>query len=250
MARTFGEIINGRLAETFCDILKFNPYHDRLGRFSSSSGSGSFSYSQGKANNISIERDKEKHSMDKKYTVQFGYGTNTREYETDKTTHDFFEKQKAIAGFLITADRKKDILGDVKSFYSQYQKGTANENNFYVNTIAEFTETKRPRRKPDYVSFTRDGKVSSEYWYSEDGVIRGSKHWGNDVASCDWYIENQTRNMNGYKQYGKCNWGDFTQKTQIVTHKNKATISTFENTIGGQRKGHGIVAPLVEGFID
>ena len=47
---------------TFLDILKFNPYHDRLGRFSTSGSAATFTYAPGKskAHDRAIEREKEK----------------------------------------------------------------------------------------------------------------------------------------------------------------------------------------------
>ena len=75
----------------------------------------------------------------------------------------------------------------------------------------------RPKRKPDYVSRSRDGKVSSEYWYSDDGVIRGSAHWGLNIRSCDWAFEGHVIRRDGVtntsKLYGFCAWEDFVYKT-------------------------------------
>lgn len=217
------------VAKSFSEVLKFNQNHDKLGRFCSGSGGGSVGTS---------------------YKIQFGFGSKKREFETDKITADFYEKQKENAAMLIMSDSKKEILGPIKDFYAPYQKGIANKDNYYVGTIAEFKETKRPRRPPDYVSRTKDGKISSEYWYTEKGVIRGSKHWGKEVASCDWFLEGQGTDMNGRKQYGECQWKDFTQKTSIVTSESsgKATISTFENTVGGFKMRHGMTTPIVSAF--
>lgn len=55
-------------AKSFADILKFNPYHDRLGRFSSSGSAASFTYKPGAstAHSKAIEREKEKDSQEGK----------------------------------------------------------------------------------------------------------------------------------------------------------------------------------------
>lgn len=47
---------------TFAEIAKFNPYHDRLGRFSSAGGATSFTYAPGKskAHDLAIAREKER----------------------------------------------------------------------------------------------------------------------------------------------------------------------------------------------
>lgn len=49
-------------ASTFSDILKFNPYHDSKGRFSTSGTAASFTYAPGKskAHDLAIERHKER----------------------------------------------------------------------------------------------------------------------------------------------------------------------------------------------
>lgn len=185
--------------------------------------------------------------------IQIGVGKNIRTYKTNEITKQFSENSKENATMLSLDDKKSEILGEVRQFYSKYQDGQANKENYFVNTIAEFESEKgRPKRKPDYVSYTRDGKVSSEYWYGDDGVIRGSKHWGTGVASCDWYIKGQGTNMHGRKQYAKAKWSDFTQKTQIATNAEtgKALISTFRNTIGGRKKGLGLSEPIVKGIND
>lgn len=167
--------------------------------------------------------------------INIGFGEDMKTYEVSEETAEFFESRKSI----FFAESKAEILGLAKDFYAKYQKGIADEDNFYLNTIAEFKLTKRPRRKPDFVSISkRDGKTSSEYWYTENGVIRGSKHWGRGIASCDWYLEGQGTDMHGRKQYGMCSWKDFTQKTELRTDSFEMTadLSSFENTTGNFAK--------------
>ena len=120
--------------------------------------------------------------------------------------------------------------------YSKYQKGKANKENFFYNTIAKFEPLKsRPRRSPDYVSRNRyDGKVSSEYWYTKDGVIRGSDHWGEEVASCDWYYGDSYgfASRKGSKRYGFAKWEDIIYKTGVIKTDNRVMLRTFENSVG------------------
>ena len=54
--------MSGRVAKTFSEIIKFNPYHDSRGRFTTSSGYTSFTYSPGKskAHDLAIQREKER----------------------------------------------------------------------------------------------------------------------------------------------------------------------------------------------
>jgi len=142
-----------------------------------------------------------------------------------------------------------------------------NKDNFYLNTITNFINCKKPSRNPDYTSiykrkkrvykdnlfdwdvvdYSEDesdlfevtgvgevgtdfmdeeymiyyniiaecgdyylaeeeckGKISSEYWYSEEGVIRKSDHWG-VVATCEWNINEG--------EVGFAKWNNFTLKT-------------------------------------
>lgn len=52
----------GSIAKTFEDVLKFNPYHDARGRFTSAGGMASFTYAPGKskAHDLAIQRQKER----------------------------------------------------------------------------------------------------------------------------------------------------------------------------------------------
>ena len=55
--------------------------------------------------------------------------------------------------------------------------------NYFMGTTAVFEPCPDPTRSPSFVS-----KSGSEYWYTEDGVIRRSNHWGTGIASCDWLL--------------------------------------------------------------
>ena len=57
-----GTVHKSRIAKTFNEILKFNPYHDRLGRFATSNGAASFTYKpgQGSMYDKAIAREKER----------------------------------------------------------------------------------------------------------------------------------------------------------------------------------------------
>jgi hypothetical protein len=213
----------GRFDE-ITEVKKMNPYHDNLGRFSSGSGGGATTH-----------------------TVRLGMGDDRKDYKTDARTSQFADARKEAALYNYDETRK-DICGPIKDFYSKFQEGTANKDNYYLNTIAEFEEVKRPKRPPDYVSRTRDGKISSEYWYTDDGVIRGSNHWGAGVASCDWFVGEQGTNMKGKKQYGKAKWEDFTQKTEIRVNEaaGKAQITTFKNIKGTKIRDDGKEALDIE----
>ena len=130
-----------------------------------------------------------------------------------------------------------------KELYQRYQSGIANENNFYVNTLADFKEiSKRPKDKPDYVSYyfdkTGKRKISSEYWYNENGVVRGSDHWGEEISSCDWYLDGKARK--GYKRYGEARWEEFTLQTKTVQYDGKEFLTAFDNSYGKNSLGKPI----------
>lgn len=55
--------------------------------------------------------------------------------------------------------------------------------NYFMGTTAVFEPCPDPTRSPSFVS-----KSGSEYWYTDDGVIRRSNHWGTGIASCDWLL--------------------------------------------------------------
>ena len=128
-------------------------------------------------------------------------------------------------------------------FVKQYQEGKANPENFFKNTMAVFNPiARRPKGTPDYVSRTRDGDVSSEYWYTPEGVIRGSKHWGSGIKTVDWQLGDNRygRVVNGNKEYGFCAWDDFVYKTYVTDAKrdpstglltdfSNARLTSFEN---------------------
>ena len=122
-------------------------------------------------------------------------------------------------------------------FYSKWQKGVADKDTFFYNTMCDWKSRKsRPKGKPDYVSRTRDGRVSSEYWYTDDGVIRGSNHWGKGVASCDWIVDGNRAQKyglsKGEKIYAKASWGDFVFKTRSVVINGDNYLVNFDNTAG------------------
>lgn len=110
------------------------------------------------------------------------------------------------------------------SLASQFGKEKANKNNFFENSIG-FWESKSsaPRREADYVSYNRrTGKVSSRYWYTEDGVYRKSNHWGSDVASCSWYIKGRRYSNEGVSvgktEVAFISWKDLKPKGLVTKH--------------------------------
>jgi len=103
--------------------------------------------------------------------------------------------------------RRKSMKYKVK--YQSFIFG-ANENDFFIETEANFTICNEPERKPDFVSNT-----GSSYFYSKDGVVRKSNHWLG-VASCKWILDGSDENKLNYAVdkrtefvCGFCKWSDF-----------------------------------------
>lgn len=85
-----------------------------------------------------------------------------------------------------------------------------NKDNFYMATTANFTKCNIPTTECDYQSLS-----GSKYYYTNDGVIRVSNHWGYSIASCNWFLDNEC--YDAIDSYGKlyagyCKFSDFKLK--------------------------------------
>ena len=122
--------------------------------------------------------------------------------------------------------------------FKPIQQGEASSLNFFDYTIVKFTETEKPDREPDFVSGS-----GSCYWYSPEGVVRGSNHWGNGVANCDWALKlkngrtiygitsRSTKNFREDK-FAYAPWKDFILKSRIFEINGEEVLTTFNNSIG------------------
>lgn len=81
-----------------------------------------------------------------------------------------------------------------------------NKDNFYKSTQANFIETEKPITTPDFISNTGDGETPSEYWFTNNGIIRSADHWG-IVQDCYW-LHKGSEYVNVLKT-GFCNYADF-----------------------------------------
>ena len=151
---------------------------------------------------------------------------------------------------LITLLKERDIKEEVSfskggryfksamKFYKDLQDGKASEINFFENTMALFRECDKPDRAPDFGS-----ESGSCYWYSKEGVIRGSDHWGCGVYNCDWALKTKKgETIYGHywkhprsfakPRYGYARWDDFLFKARLIEIDGKETVTTFSNTCG------------------
>lgn len=109
-----------RIAKSFLQILKFNPYHDRLGRFATSGNSASFTYSPGKskAHDNAIAREKERmataskiisSSSKKVSSILQDNGVSTGKKEAAKEISDYFQRTALKNGIQWDAERQKVV---------------------------------------------------------------------------------------------------------------------------------------------
>ena len=145
-------------------------------------------------------------------------------------------------------DRKNeheiDYRSPAKHFYSlqehyaPLQEGIAGPANFFDSTIVLYQEVEQPKRKPDFTSGS-----GSRYWFTKKGVVRGSDHWGNHVANCDWALKLKngkttygsspwaTRTF-ATEKFGYADWKDFLLKCEVLTIKRQTILTSFANKIG------------------
>jgi hypothetical protein len=100
--------------------------------------------------------------------------------------------------------------------------------NFYLNTVATWSPV--PESQDPFKDMTTIGEFQdksnflspngSAYIYTDQGVYRNSDHWGDGIASCDWYLPSFNGRLIKEKQFGKklykgkpttafCKWKDF-----------------------------------------
>lgn len=111
-----------------------------------------------------------------------------------------------------------------------------NKDNFHLRTMAVYSECSPIETTPDYVSFDKRGNVSSRYWYTSQGVIRCSDHWGR-VASCIWTLKGKSKSNKECEVYSKeyfgfCSFEDFNKTTkkfeQLVDERMRKLVEFCE----------------------
>ncbi len=155
------------------------------------------------------------------------------------TQNELIEKYEEILEQKVTMYFKpyRHFL-NARKFYAQLQDGTADESTFFTETLVTFTETDDPGREPDFTSGS-----GSRYWYYKDGVIRGSDHWGNGVALCDWALKTKEgKTIYGYDydcpihmkeaRFGFARWEDFLFKAKLIEIEGQKVLTTFRNCSG------------------
>lgn len=80
--------------------------------------------------------------------------------------------------------------------------------NFWIQTVANYTECDKPDRPPDFSS-----KGGSMYWNEDKGVIRCSDHWSGQlgcgmIKDCYWSIDVHQVKKNQFLT-GRCDFATF-----------------------------------------
>lgn len=107
------------------------------------------------------------------------------------------------------------------------------ETTFWDQTMANFTLCNAPDIEPDRSS------ESSKYWFTDEGVIRQSNHWGTNIEGNDWFIEGSKRTFSRYDSQkqrirtGYCKFEDFEFKriSLPVTTKLTKQYNFYESNV-------------------
>jgi len=159
---------------------------------------------------------------------------------------------------LLSIEKCRERYGGELSVYKRKQYGIATKNNFYFRTIALFTETTRPSRTPDYIVERQDKKQNIYYWFTRNGVIRGTKCWGPAYTdTCTWGVRllDGTEYWGSWASdefhrivYGKAKWEEFAFKTDLYEIWPER-LCGFNNTCFGcvnQFEGRNILNPEID----
>lgn len=123
-------------AKSFSDVMKFNPYHDRLGRFSSGGSAASFTYKPGAstAHSKAIEREKEKAGTEKGFKGTLYHGSpnkDIKEFDMNRAGQNTSSGEKLL--FFTDSKQMADdfsyerLDGSSKFFQQRGKKGRVYE---------------------------------------------------------------------------------------------------------------------------
>lgn len=127
----------GEVAKSFTDVLKFNPYHDRLGRFASANGGGFLTFSANpntKAGQLAIAREKQRQAnaqaayaaanppKPKKNYDSKGYADyDDADYHQLYNGRQYYQQQQLSASQKQAADSYMESWAESGSLYSHSQ---------------------------------------------------------------------------------------------------------------------------------
>lgn len=157
-----------RIAKTFSELLKFNPYHDSRGRFTTAGGATSFTYAPGrsKAHDLAIAREKER-------TAALA-AVNPKE---EKGFKPAATKEEAI-------EYAQNKLGMTSVEYGNLDVETINHINQEISAIQD----KYPELKEFATHIDKDGRngvyaAASVGYDSKGKLFIGQKKYGEGIES-------------------------------------------------------------------
>jgi hypothetical protein len=181
---------------------------------------------------------RQKRGWDGRYEDEGGSKAETKEDKRETGSREseggFSKKRPSPKTF------KRQLIHELSAQEITVSDKKINKDNFFEETIASFTLTEKPKREPDYKSDS-----GSKYWYEGDYLIRESDHWGQGIASCDWFLNGEYSFARFGRYLGrpvaKTKWEDFVSKDGITFGEvNRIYISFAKKTTerDEERKGN------------
>ena len=139
-------------------------------------------------------------------------------------------------------------------------KKIINKENFFISSIATFTQCKEIKRNPDFIS--GEGAAASYYFYEGEYLVRKSAHWGK-VAKCTWQLKDKIENteecvFNGSKEdpifisgkvkFSEMSWDEIPQKEDALASLNK--FKKWEKTYRFNPEKPWITLPWIKNKIN
>lgn len=164
-------------AQSFTEIIKFNPYHGSDGRFASASGYASFTYSPGKskAHDMAIAREKERQAAG----AAAGNKAEEKDYKYTKE-----EQIEAVKGFTIGDyfDIRKIQCGKDPGYMSAKELETFKKKG---EAIEEYIDANGPYKGKIYRGMNTDDDLGLKTGQVLD--MRGTSSWTTDKKQgYDW----------------------------------------------------------------
>lgn len=166
-----------RVAKTFGEIEKFNPYHDRLGRFTTSGAAASFTYSPGKskAHDMAIAREKDRiknMAASQKPKEETGPGTKKLSLNDDYIRRADNNSMMGNAGS-VRAKEAQSRIDDFKNAFKEQDDWTDEQRAYvkqrhdeYVDLVSEYYND-QIRRTADNVSWAVAGPANYNFRASQ-----------------------------------------------------------------------------------
>lgn len=117
--------------------------------------------------------------------------------------------RKGVAGSIPVLSALMDQKPALDEFVRVHSRCDYSFDNFFKETVANFTPCEMPERPPDFFSFS-----GSTYWDEGDRVIRWSNHWGKRISTCCWYLDFRELQLSD-SVCGYCYYEDFRHKITL-----------------------------------